>query len=386
VADRTPVIVGVGLSDYPIAPHLTSFGHHAQAVRRALDDSGVSKDDIDGYMTVGANGIMIDDVATMSEYLAIRHRWCEGTMYGGSASEAFVDHAAEAIRSGRCECVLVSYGSDLRSNKRRVLSMGMNPALDGPRAWEQPYGPSIVSNYAMMACRHMHQFGTKLEHLAEVAVSARMHAARNPQALKRDPLSVDDVVTAPRIADPLGRHDCCVVSDGGGALIMTTAERARDLKTPPVWILGSATSATHWNVTQMADMTLTGAATCGPEAFSRAGIAVADVDVLELYDSFTITVLLLLEGLGFCARGESGRFVADGRLRPGGSLPVNTDGGGLSSSHPGMRGIFLLIEAVLQLRGETGARQVPDARVALACGSGGMASYISTVILGKDRP
>jgi acetyl-CoA acetyltransferase len=386
VSDRTPVIVGVGLSDYPVAPHLTAFGHQMQATRRALEDSGVKKDDIDGYMTVGNNGFMIDDVASMAEYLQIKHKWCEGTQYGGSATEAFVDHAAEAIRNGRCDTMLITYGSDLRSNKTRSMSMGMVPALDGPRAWEQPFGPSIMSNYAMMAQRHMHQYGTTIEQLAEIAVSTRMHAAYNPQALNRDPLSIEDVVSAPRLADPFGRYDCCLVTDGGGALIMTTAERAKDLKQKPIWVLGSAVSSTHWNPSQMPDMTVTGAATCGPEAFARAGLKPSDMDFAQIYDSFTITVMLLLEGLGFCKPGEGGAFVQSGALRPGGKLPTNTDGGGLSSSHPGQRGLFLLIESILQLRGQAHGRQVPNAKLGIACGSGGMASYIGAVILGNEQP
>lgn len=384
--DRTPVIVGVGLSDYPVAPHLTAYGHQVQAIRRALDDSGVAKDDIDGFMTVGNNGFMIDDVASMAEYLQIRHKWCEGTQYGGSASEAFVDHAAEAIRNGRCDTVLISYGSDLRSNKSRSLSMGMVPAFDGPRGWEQPFGPSIMSNYAMMAMRHMHVYGTTSEQLAEIAVSTRMHAANNPLALNRDPLSIEDVVSAPRLSDPFGRYDCCLVTDGGGAIIMTTAERAKDLRQKPIWVLGSAVASTHWNPSQMPDMTATGAAICGPEAFARAGLKPSDMDFAQLYDSFTITVMLLIEGLGFCKPGEGGPLVHSGVLRPGGKLPINTDGGGLSSSHPGQRGLFLLIESALQLRGQAQGRQVPDAKLGIACGSGGQASYIGAVILGNEQP
>jgi acetyl-CoA acetyltransferase len=380
------VIVGVGLSDYPVAPHLTSFGHHVQAIRRALDDSGVRKQDIDGFMTCGNAGFMIDDLASMAEYLGIRHRWCEGTHVGGSTPEVFVDHAADAIRAGRADTVLISYGSDQRSNKHRMLSMAMNPALDGPRGWEQPYGPSIISNYALMAQRHMYQYGTRIEQLAEIAVSTRMHAANNPSAMNRDPLTIDDVVNAPRMSDPLGRHDCCLVTDGGGALIMTTAERAKDLKQKPIWVLGGATSSTHWNMIPMHDLTVTGAAVAGPESLRRAGVTPDDIDVIQLYDSFTITVMLLLEGLGFCKPGEGGPFVQSGALRPGGALPCNTDGGGLSSCHPGMRGIFLLIENVLQLRGQAGPRQVPNARLGVSCGSGGMASYISSIVLGSEQP
>lgn len=386
MSDRTPVIVGIGLSDYPVAPHLTGYGHQVQAVRRALDDSGVRKADIDGFMTVGNNGFMIDDVATMAEYLQIRHKWCEGTQYGGSATEAFVDHAAEAIRAGKCDTVLITYGSDLRSNKTRSLSMGMVPAFDGPRGWEQPFGPSIMSNYAMMAQRHMYEYGTTIEQLAEIAVSTRLHAANNPNALNKDPLTIEQVISAPRLADPFGRYDCCLVTDGGGAIIMTTAERANDLKQKPIWVLGSAMSSTHWNPSQMHDMTTTGAAVAGPKAFARAGLKPSDMDFAQIYDSFTITVMLQLEGLGFCKKGEGGAFVESGVLRPGGKLPTNTDGGGLSSSHPGQRGIFLLIESVLQLRGQATGRQVPNAKLGVASGSGGMASYMGTVILGSERP
>jgi acetyl-CoA acetyltransferase len=202
----------------------------------------------------------------------------------------------------------------------------------------------------------------------------------------RDPLTVDDVVSSRMIADPLHKLDCCVISDGGGALIMTTAERARDLRQAPVFVLGAAGSQTHWNISQMPDYTDTAASRCGPEAFAKAGLTPADVDTVQFYDSFTITVLLLLEGLGFCKKGEGGPFVSEGHLRRGGDLPLNTDGGGLSSCHPGMRGIFLLIESVRQLRGQAGEAQVPDATVALACGSGGWLSAIGAVILGKEHP
>jgi acetyl-CoA acetyltransferase len=388
-ADRSPVIVGVALSDYPKAPHLTSYGHHAQALSRVLADSGVPLAAIDGYMSVGIGGLMVDDIATMSEFFGIRHRWAEGSQLGGSAYQGFVDHAATVIRAGLCDTVLMTYGSDLRSNKRRRLSPLTGDAdgfVEGPRGFEAPYGPTILGNYALAAARHMHEFGTTLEALAEIAVATRLHAARNPQALNREPITVEDVLASPRVADPLGKLDSCVVTDGGAALIMTTAERARDLPQPPIHVLGSATTQTHWNIGQMPDFTTTGAAICGPAAFAQAGLRPEDMDTAQLYDSFTITVLLLLEGLGFCPRGEGGRFVADGRLRPGGSLPLNTDGGGLSACHPGMRGIFCIVEAVLQLRGQAEGRQIPDARLAVACGSGGILSCISTLILGRDRP
>jgi acetyl-CoA acetyltransferase len=383
---RDPVIVGVGLSDYPRAPHLTSYGHHALAMQRALADCGVALADIDGYMTSGTNGMSLDDVATMSEYLGVRARLVDGTQTGGGGFERFVELAAQAIRAGLSETVLITYGSDLRSNKRRSIRPGGGPFVEGPGAWEAPYGATIVGNYAMIAQRHMHEFGTTAEHLAEIAVSTRLHAASNPLAPDRTPLSIADVVNAPRVADPLGRYDCCLVTDGGGAVIMTTAERARDLRQKPIHVLGAATASTHWSIGQMPDLTTTGAVDAAQRAFAQAGLRPGDMDFAQIYDSFTITVLMMLEGLGFCGRGEGGAFVQDGRLRPGGLLPVNTDGGGLSACHPGMRGIFLLIESVRQLRGQAGDAQVPGARFGVACGSGGTMSFISAAILGSERP
>jgi acetyl-CoA acetyltransferase len=238
----------------------------------------------------------------------------------------------------------------------------------------------------MAATRHMHDFSTSPEQLAEIAVAVRAHAAMNPAAMHRDPITVEDVLASRMIAEPLHLLDCCLVTDGGGALVITTAERARDLRQPPAYLLGAASAMTHWNVSQMPDFTTTAAARCGPEAMARAGIRPSDVDVVQLYDSFTITVLLLLEDLGFCAKGEGGSFVTGGRIGPGGALPVNTDGGGLSACHPGMRGIFLLVEAVRQLRGQAGEAQVPDCQVAMACGSGGWLSCMGAVVLGAQHP
>lgn len=384
--NKNPAIVGIGLSDYPKASHLTAYGHHAQALQRALNESGVALSDIDGYMTAGQSGMMVDDVATMAEYLGLRPRFVDGSIIGGSASENFIHRAVDAINEGRCETVLITYGSDLRSNKNRILSFREGSDIEGPAGWEAAFGANIVSNYALIAKRHMYEFGTTLEQLAEIAVATRMHAAFNPNVLDRSPLSIEAVVSAPRIADPLGRYDCCLVTDGGGAIIVTTEERARDLRQKPIYILASSTANTHWNVNQMPDLTTTAASVVGQEIFAKAGIGPEAIDTCQIYDSFTITVLMMLEGLGFCKRGEGGFMVADGRLRPGGALPTNTDGGGLSACHPGMRGIFLLIEAVRQLRGQAGDAQVSDARLALACGSGGIMSYISAAILGSERP
>jgi acetyl-CoA acetyltransferase len=382
------VIVGVGLSDYPKAPQLTSVQHHAQAMQRALADCGVAKSDIDGYLSAGAGGMATgDDPVSMAEYLGIRHRYIDGTMVGGSSFEFHIQHAAAAIREGLCDTVLVTYGSDQLSRMGRTLGTGGfgrgSRAVPGPMQYEACYGNSLVGAYAMVAQRHMHEFGTTPEQLAEIAVGVREYAGLNPNAMYRDPLGVEDVLASRMVADPLHKLDCCVISDGGGALVVTTAERARDLRKPPVAVLGAAAGMSHWTISQMPDFTTSAGAVCAPEAFARAGLTPDDVDTIQFYDSFTITVLVLLEDAGFCKKGEGGAFVAEGHLRRGGRLPLNTDGGGLSSSHPGMRGIFLLAEAVRQLRGEAGDAQVPDCEVALAIGSGGWLSAIGAVLLGR---
>jgi acetyl-CoA acetyltransferase len=385
------VIAGIGLSDYPKAPDLEAVQHHALAFQRALEDSGVPKRDIDGYISAGGGGgMMIDDAVTMAEYLRIDHRWIDGTMTGGSSYEFHVQHAAAAIKQGYCDTVLITYGSDQLSRMGRTLGTGGfsrgGQRVPGPIQFEIPYGNSLVGAYAMAARRHMHEFGTTSEQLAEIAVGVREFAGLNPDAMYRDPITVDDVVNSRMIADPLHKLDCCVISDGGGAVILTTAERARDLRQPPVYVLGAAGAQTHWNISQCPDFTSSAAVPSGAAAFAQAGVTPDDIDTIQFYDSFTITALVLLEGLGFCKQGEGGDFVSEGHLRRGGKLPLNTDGGGLSSSHPGMRGIFLLIEATRQLRGQGGESQVPDCSLALACGSGGWLSCIGTVILGKEAP
>jgi acetyl-CoA acetyltransferase len=387
---RTPVIAGVGLSDYPKAPQLDAVQHHALAMQRALDDCGLPKPEIDGYVSAGGGGMMIDDAVTMAEYLRVSHRWIDGTMTGGSSFEFHVQHAAAAIRAGYCDTVLVTYGSDQLSRMGRTLGTGgfarEGQKVGGPMQFEAPYGNSLVGAYAMVARRHMHEFGTTSEQLAEIAVGVREYAALNPHAMYRDPITVDDVVESRMIADPLHKLDCCVISDGGGAIVLTTAERARDLRQPPVYVLGAAGAQSHWNISQCPDFASSAAVESGAQAFAQAGVAPGDIDTIQFYDSFTVTALVLLEGLGFCGKGEGGAFVEAGHLRRGGRLPLNTDGGGLSSCHPGMRGIFLLIEAARQLRGQGGEAQVPDCSLALACGSGGWLSCIGTVILGNEEP
>src|SRR5438132_715636 len=369
--DRTPVIAGIGLSDYPVAPDLNGVQHHVLAARRALADCGLPKSELDGYISAGGGGrTMVDDAVTMAEYLRIDHRYVDGTMTGGSSFEFHVQHGAAAIREGLCDSILVTYGSDQLSRMGRRLGTGGfqrgGEEVAGPTSYEAPYGNSLVGAYAMHAMRHMYEYGTTSEQLAEIAVGVREYASLNPKAMYRNPITVDDVLQSRMIADPLHKLDCCAITDGGGAFIMTTAERANDLAQPPVYVLGAAGAETHWNVSQQTDFTTSAGAQAGPEAFARAGLTPDDVDMVMFYDSFTITCLILLESIGFVKRGEGGPFVAEGHLRRGGKLPLNTDGGGLSSCHPGMRGIFLIIEAVRQLRGQAGEAQVPGCEVALA--------------------
>jgi acetyl-CoA acetyltransferase len=384
------VIAGIALSDYPVAPELNGVQHHVLAMQRVLEDSGVAKADIDGYVSAGGGGMMVDDPVTMSEYLGVDHRWIDGTMTGGSSFEFHVQHAAAAIRDGRAHTILVTYGSDQLTRMGRTLGTGGfrqgGRAVPGPLQFEAPYGSSLVGSYAMVAQRHMHEFGTTSEQLAEIAVGVREYAQLNPLARYRDDLTVEDVVTSRMVADPLHKFDCCVITDGGGALLLTTEERARDLKQPPVYVLGAGGAQSHWNISQCPDFTTSAGARISADVYARAGLTPTDVDTIQFYDSFTITVAVLLEDMGFCAKGEAGAFVQEGHLRRGGKLPLNTDGGGLSSNHPGMRGIFLVIEAVRQLRGECGERQVEGARLALAHGTGGILGVQhsgATLILGR---
>lgn len=376
-----PVIVGVGLSECGRVPHLSRRQHHALATRRALDDAGLNITDIDGYMCAD------ERIPDMAEFLGINYRYLSGTWTGGSSFEYHLQHATAALRAGHANTILITYGSDQLSVLGRSLGTSGQTTAKEEATWgqyEAQYGLTTVGAYALMARRHMYDYGTTSEQLAQIAVDARSFAAYNPQAMYRDSLSITDVVGSRLIADPLHKLDCCVVSDGGGALIVTTRERGADLRSEPVHILGSGTAQTHWNPSQVPDYSSSAAVQAGAIAFAEAGISPADVDMAMLYDSFTITVLVLLEGLGFCDRGEGGSFVADGNIGPGGSLPTNTDGGGLSASHPGLRGIFLLAEAVRQLRGQAGDVQVPDCSVALAAGSGGWLSCIGVNVLSKE--
>ena len=353
----------------------------AVAAHEALAEAGMTFADVDALFT---NYMGEEGTVQLGEYLGIMPHYADSTDLGGAAFEAFVHHAVAAIHAGRCEVALIAYASRQRTRRSRKMTRESDTSSLGAQ-FELSYGlPGPLGHYAMIAARHMYQYGTTSEQLAEIAVAARAWAAMNPKAWSRDPISVEDVVGSRLICDPLHRLDVCLVTDGGGAAVVTTAERARDAAKRAVRVLGVGESQTHWSIAQMPDLTVTAGAVSGRDAFGMAGIKPSDVDVLEPYDSFTITVLLALEDLGFCAKGEGGAFVEGGRLAPGGALPALTSGGGLSYNHPGAFGLLLLVEAVRQLRGEAGDRQVPGAGIAVAHGVGGLMSTASTVVLGND--
>ena len=377
-------VAGVALSDVGRVDDKGPYELMAQASRRALANAGLSPADVDGLASTGQGTLPPADVG---EYLGLRPRWVDSTAVGGASWEVMASHAADAITAGHADVVLLTYGSTARADlKKGLRSASINWGARGPLQWEAPYGHTLISKYAMAARRHMHQYGTTIEQLAEVAVSARFNAADNPDAYYRDPISIDDVLNGPMIADPFTKLHCCIRSDGGAAVVLVNADRVKDLRAKPVWVLGAAETTSHMLTSQWDDMTVGPAAVSGPLAFARAGVRPADVDVAELYDAFTYMLLLTLEDLGFCTKGEGGRFVEKGALRLGGDLPTNTDGGGLSACHPGQRGLFLLVEAVRQLRGECGPRQVPDAKIACVSGTGGWFCSSGTMILGADEP
>ncbi|MGQ0700194.1 MAG: acetyl-CoA acetyltransferase [Panacagrimonas sp.] len=386
---REPVIVGVAdtpLRNGKVTEPLSALQVQARTAHAALREAGLSLGDVDGLCSTGlwaVPGPGQMPTLTLAEYLGIAPRFVDSTNIGGSAFEAFVAHAATAIAAGRCEVVLITYASLQKSESSRTL--GGRPA-SLTMQYETPWGmPTPLGGYAMAAMRHMHEFGTTSEQLAEVAVAARRWAQLNPDATMRDPLSVADVLASPMISDPLHLLDSCLITDGGGAVVMTTAEHARALGKTAVYVRGYGECNTHWTMAGMPDPArLTAAEIAGREAFRMAGIGLDAIDVAQVYDSFTITVLLTLEALGFCKRGEGGAFVSGGRIAPGGAFPLNTSGGGLSNAHPGMLGLYLLIEAVRQLRGECGARQVADARTALVHGTGGTLSSGATCILSRS--
>lgn len=386
----------VGIHEYPsrnVEGEFSALQIKAVCAARALADAGLSWRDVDALYDASEGGPMAG--LFLAEYFGISPTVVDTTQVGGSSYEFHAAHAAAAIAAGKCRVALLTYGSTAHSNTVAIGVGGRGMAASAAENMEAFAGQTLVSNYAMVAHRHMHEFGTTSEQLAEIATATRYHAMRNPQAVEAmeelefldiRETTINDVVSSRMIADPLHLLDCCMISDGGGAVIIASAEVAKNCDKAPVWILGSGEAAAYPSADR--DLTTSAAVQSAPVAFAQGGIKPAEIDVAMIYDSFTITVLTILEDLGFCPKGEGGRWVEGGRLRfdQGGGPALNTDGGGLSSNHPGMRGIFLLIEATRQLRGESTA-QVADARLALAHGNGGMLGArhtAGTVILGAD--
>ncbi|MFZ0659945.1 MAG: acetyl-CoA acetyltransferase [Candidatus Binataceae bacterium] len=366
---RKTAVAGVFEHPTRFAPDKSMFQIMAESVRGALDDAGLTIKDVDGLATTGM-GMGGMGIIGFSDYLNLTPNYVDSTAIGGSSFVAHTAHAAAAIAAGLCEVCVVVYGSTAASSRFAIGTGGAGGSGDPPDQYDAPFGVTTVGAYAMIAQRHMHDYGTTSEQLAEIAVTMRLHASMNPVAKYRDPITVADVLASRVISSPLHLLDCCIISDGGGALVITSAERAKSLKKKPVYILGVGEAVRH-AARGHRDYLDIAAAQSGKLAFERSGVAHKDIDMAMIYDSFTITVLSTLENLGFCKRGEGGAFVSGGRLRYDGAFPINTDGGGLSSNHPGMRGIFLVIEAAKQLRGECGPRQVKNCKTALVHGTGG---------------
>lgn len=376
---RGPAVFIAGVAETPLGKvtDQSELSMVALAAREALGEAGMTLRDVDGlFVTLMGEQSSVQ----VGEYLGIAPRYTDSSDLGGAGFEAFVHHAMVAVAARRCEVALVAYATRQRSKGRRTIGVsGLG------QQFEAPYGlPMPIGRYALIAARHMHQYGTTPEQLAEVAVAARRWAQMNPKAWSRGPLSIGDVLASDMICDPLHKLDCCLITDGGGAIVITTAERAHDAAKRPVRVLGAGESHGYWHIGQNPDLTVSPGVTSAREAFGMAGIRPDDVDVVEPYDSFTITALIGLEDMGFCAKGEGGAFVEGGRLGPGGELPAMTSGGGLSYNHPGAFGLLLLVEAVRQLRGEAGARQVSDAKIAVAHGVGGVLTTCATVVLARD--
>jgi acetyl-CoA acetyltransferase len=370
-------IVGVAESDLgQVADGMSPMDLCAQGIVRALADCGLAMRDVDGLFCAMTQQRM--SIVSLIEYLGLQPKFIGSSMTGGSSFEFHVAQAAAAIQAGLCEVAVIAYGSTQRSVGRKQASQReVNP-------YETPFKPFLpTSAYALAASRHMHEFGTTREHLAAVAVAARQWAQLNPAAWEKKPLTIEDVLKARMISHPLSVRDCCLVTDGGGAVILTSAARAKTLKKPPAYVLGCGHGTTHMNISSMPDLTVTGAKQAGEAAYKMAKLSAGEIDVVELYDAFTINTILFLEDLGFCKKGEGGPFVSEGCIAPKGALPVNTNGGGLSYCHPGMYGLLILIEGVRQLRGECGARQVSKHDTAMVHGNGGVLSAQASVILGS---
>ena len=375
---KSVAIVGVAESDEIGRVEKSNLQLHAESAYNALEDAGLSMKDVDGLMTAGTSTL------TLGEYLGIHPKFTDTTAVGGSSFIIHIAHAMLAIQAGYCETVLVTHGEAGRSARSRS---GGNASEPGPQ-FETPYGfIGAPINYAMAARRYMHQYGEDYtrQGMAEVAVATRKWANLNPKAFFKDtPMSFEEYHDSRWIAWPFHLPDCCLVTDAGGAYVVTTPERARDLPKKPVWVLGAGEGLDHGLISQMPDLTSTWARESGPAAMKMAGVTHDDIDLAMIYDSFTYTVLATLESLGFCGPGEGPDFVANQRTAPGGDFAMNTSGGGLSYTHSGMYGMFLVLEAVRQLRGEAGDRQIDDPKLSLVNGTGGSLSSTGTVVLGVE--
>lgn len=379
-------IVGVGESAIGKVPDMTGLGLNAQAAKRALDDAGLQMGDIDGLLTAYSFTepyFMLGTV--LCEYLGLKPRYCSSLISGGASPAVMLGHAAAAIAAGLANTVLVCTGENRATGLSRDAAVSALAAAVGHPYYENHYGPSIPGCYAMIARRYMHEYGITREQLAQVAVTTRRHAGLHPNSHMKQPISINDVLNSKPIASPLNILDCCLISDAAGAFIVTSAERARDCMRKPAYVLGVGEKHTHEFIVCAESLTQFGAEDSGRDAYSMAGVGPQDIDVAQLYDCFSIVPVIELEELGFCKRGEGGAFYAAGHADIGGKLPINTHGGMLSHAHAGATGGLLgIIEAVAQLRGGLGARQVEGAEVALVHNEGGVLSSHCTVILANS--
>lgn len=369
---RQVAIIGVAESDeMGILPHKSSLQMHAESAWNAMEDAGVKKEEIDATFNAGMG-------PGSAEYFGIVPRYTDTTTVGSSSFVIHVGHAAMAIANGLCEMALITHGATAHSRPD-----GRSYLLDQSwHGWQGVTGPAAF--YSLEAMRHMHQYGTTHDDFAEIAVAARKWAQLNPKALMREPMTIEDYHNSSWVSYPFHQLDCGLATDGGGAIILTSAERAQNYKRKPVYILGFGESKTHADLVSLPDLTWPAPRISGPRAMQMAGIDHKDLDFVELEDSFTYTVGVTLESLGFCDPGEFGQFVKGQRTAPRGQFPMNTSGGALSYANPGVYGIFAVIEAVRQLRGECGDRQVPNAKVGLAHGTGDTYSSTGTVILSNQ--
>ncbi|MEO0791438.1 MAG: acetyl-CoA acetyltransferase [Pseudomonadota bacterium] len=366
--------VGVATAGIGLAPGRNAMELMVEAVHGALGDAGIGLSEIDGIFAATAFHSMAG--MSLAEHLGVQPKFSDGSNIGGSSFMAHALYAAMALEMGLINVAVIAYGSNQRT-------AGGFKSISEPMPFEAVYGPrNPITAYALATSRYMHEFGATKEDLAEVAVAARKWAQLNPEACERGDLTIDDVVSARMISDPLGKLDCCLVTDGAAAIVMTRADRAKDTAKAPVYLLGAAMEHHHRMISAMPSLIQTAAAASGPRAFEMAGYAPSDMDTAQLYDAFTINTILFLEDLGFCAKGEGRDFVKDGRIAPGGALPVNTNGGGLSCVHPGMYGLFVTSEAIRQLRGGCGDRQVDGTKLSVAHGNGGVLSSQVTCVWG----